>query len=114
MSGFPERRLRRLRGSEAVRALVRETHVSADDLVQPIFVVEDPAAAGPIEALPGVERHSVASLDGEVDRIASSGVRAVLVFGIPADKDSVGSSATKADGIVPLALRRIRQRSSSC
>jgi porphobilinogen synthase len=110
MSGFPERRLRRLRGSEAVRALLRETHVSADDLVQPIFVVEDPAAAGPIEALPGVERHSVASLDGEVDRIASSGVRAVLVFGIPADKDSVGSSATKADGIVPLAVRRIRHR----
>lgn len=110
MSGFPSRRLRRLRGSDAVRNLVRETRVSVDDLVQPIFVVEDPAAAGPISALPGVDRHSLASLDGEVDRIAASGVRAVLVFGIPAGKDSVGSAATTADGIVPAAVRKIRHR----
>ncbi len=84
--------------------------MSADDLVQPIFVVEDPAAAGPIQALPGIERHSLDSLDGEIDRIASGGVRAVLVFGIPADKDSTGASATKPDGIVPAAVRRIRSR----
>ena len=63
MIGFPARRLRRLRASESVRALVRETHVSADDLVQPIFIAEDPAAAGPIEALPGMTRHSLDSLD---------------------------------------------------
>ena len=110
MSGFPGRRLRRLRGSEAVRALVRETQVSPDDLVQPIFVVEDPADAGPIAALPGIHRQSLASLDAEIDRIASSGVRAVLIFGIPADKDNVGSSATRADGIVPAAVRRLRHR----
>jgi porphobilinogen synthase len=110
MSGFPARRLRRLRRSEAIRALVRETHLSGDDLVQPIFVAEDPAAAGPIDALPGVTRHSLDSLDGEIDRISASGVRAVLVFGIPAHKDSVGSSAAQADGIVPLAVRRIRHR----
>jgi len=110
MIGFPARRLRRLRASESVRALVRETRVSADDLVQPIFVVEDPAAAGPIAALPGVTRQSLDSLDGEIDRIAASGVRAVLIFGIPAGKDSTGSSATRADGIVPVAVRRIRHR----
>lgn len=103
MTGFPARRLRRLRDSEAVRALVRETRVSADDLVQPIFVVENPAAAGPIQALPGIERHSLDSLDAEIDRISSAGIRAVLVFGIPADKDSTGASATKPDGIVPAA-----------
>ena len=110
MSGFPARRLRRLRDSEAVRALVRETRVSADDLVQPIFVVEDPTAAGSIQALPGIERHSLDSLDGEIDRVASAGIRAVLVFGIPSDKDSTGTPATKPDGIVPAAVRRIRGR----
>ena len=110
MTGFPTRRLRRLRGSDAIRALVRETRVSVDDLVQPIFVVEDPAAAGPIEALPGIERYSLASLDGAIDRVAASGVRAVLIFGIPADKDSAGSAALREDGIVPAALRRIRHR----
>ncbi len=110
MSGFPARRLRRLRRSEAIRALVRETHLSGDDLVQPIFVAEDPAAAGPIHALPGVTRHSLDSLDGEIDRVSASGVRAVLVFGIPAHKDATGSAATKADGIVPSAVRRIRHR----
>ncbi len=110
MSGFPARRLRRLRDSEAVRALVRETRVSVDDLVQPIFVVEDPTAAGAIQALPGVERHSLASLDGEIDRIASVGIRAVLVFGVPADKDRTGTPATKPDGIVPAAVRRIRSQ----
>ena len=110
MIGFPARRLRRLRASESVRALLRETHVSADDLVQPIFVVEDPAAAGPIEALPGMTRHSLDSLDLEIDRIVASGVRAALVFGVPAGKDRTGSSAARADGIVPAAVRQIRHR----
>jgi len=110
MSGFPVRRLRRLRGSEAVRALVCETRLSADDFVQPIFVVEDPAAAGPIQALPGMERHSLGSLDGEIDRIAAAGIQAVLVFGMPSDKDSTGTPATKPGGIVPAAVRRIRAR----
>lgn len=109
MSAFPVTRLRRLRHSEGMRALVRETRVSADDLIQPIFVVEDPAAAGPIHALPGVVRHSLDSLADEVERIAASGVRAVLLFGIPQHKDPAAASAVSDRGIVPEAVRRIRQ-----
>jgi porphobilinogen synthase len=110
VSGYPLRRLRRLRRSDAIRALVRETHVRADDLVQPIFVAEDASGAGPIQALPGIHRLAPDTVDAEVDRIAGSGVRAVLMFGIPSRKDAVGSHATAPDGVVPSAVRRIKRR----
>lgn len=109
MSAFPVTRLRRRRHSDGMRALVRETRVVADDLIQPIFIVEDPSAAGPIQALPGVLRHSLSSLAEEAERIAASGVRAVLLFGVPAHKDPAASSAVSDQGVVPEAIRRIRQ-----
>lgn len=113
MSGYPTRRLRRLRSSATMRSLVRETRVSVDDLVQPIFVVEDQTAAGPVSSMPGVSRLSLAMLDREIDRISESGVKALLVFGTPAIKDPTGSAASRADSIVSRALRRIRQRDPS-
>jgi porphobilinogen synthase len=108
MTGFPVRRLRRVRRTDSLRALVRETRVAAADLIQPIFVVEDSSAAGPIEALPGVARHALGALEGELDRIVSSGVGAILIFGIPAQKDATGSRAASDDGVVAAAVRRIR------
>ena len=113
MSTFPTRRLRRLRGSLAVRDIVRETTLSPRQFVQPVFVVADRSAAGPIEALPGIARHAVDGIDREAARIAESGVPAILLFGIPATKDAVGSSASLENGIVQDAIRRIKQAQPS-
>src|SRR5262245_64069870 len=106
MGAFPVRRLRRLRASEGVRALLRETRLAAEDLIQPVFVAEAPTAAGAIHALPGVVRHTLASLDGEIDRVSQSGVRAVLLFGVPAAKAALGSGARRDDSIVGVAVSR--------
>jgi porphobilinogen synthase len=89
---------------------VRETSLSPADLVQPLFVAERDGDAGEIAALPGVRRHSLESLDREVDQLARTGVPAVLLFGVPAAKDPLGAGAAREDGIVPKAVRRIRER----
>ena len=107
------RRLRRLRGSPAMRTLVRETQLSPANFVQPIFVAEDPDAAGPIGSLPGITRHAVDTLDEEAGRIAESGVPAVLVFGVPDRKDATGSAASLDHGIVPAAIRRLKRAQPS-
>jgi porphobilinogen synthase len=113
MSLYPARRLRRLRRSATMRALVRETRLSVDDLVQPLFIVEDPGAAGPVSSMPGISRLSLQMLDREIDRLVESGVKALLLFGTPAVKDATGSSASRPDSIVSRALERIRQRDPS-
>ena len=110
MTAFPARRLRRWRRTEAARALVRETSLSPADLVQPLFVAEREGDAGEIAALPGVRRHTLESLDREVDQLARVGVPAVLLFGVPSAKDPLGSGAAREDGIVPRAVRRIKER----
>jgi porphobilinogen synthase len=96
-----------------MRALVRETRLSVDDLVQPLFVVEDPGSAGPVSSMPGIDRLSLQMLDRELDRLVESGVKALLLFGTPAVKDAAGSSASRPDSIVPRAVRRMRQRHPS-
>lgn len=108
MNGFPQRRLRRLRRSAAVRSLARETQVTPEQLIQPLFVVEDPAAAGPIAALPGVVRHTLTELPKRIEQIGSAGVPAVLLFGIPQRKSPAADAARDADGIVPRAVRACR------
>jgi porphobilinogen synthase len=113
MSHYPARRLRRLRASSAIRSLIRETQLSADSLIQPIFVAEDPAAAGPIDALPGVARHTVDALDQEAGRIVAAGIGAVLLFGVPSRKDATGSGASLESGVVPDAVRRIKRAQPS-
>ncbi len=107
---FPQRRLRRLRRTGALRRLVAQTTLSVDDLVAPLFVREGIEAPVDIASLPGVQQHNLASLDTEVDRLVALGIPAIMLFGIPATKDDEGSQAWAADGIVQVALRRLRDR----
>jgi porphobilinogen synthase len=107
MSAFPATRLRRLRRTGALRDLVRETTLSVDDLVMPLFVAPE---ALPNERLPGMGRHTVESVVRECDELVSLGVSAVLLFGLPAEKDEEGSGAWIEDGVVQQALRELRSR----
>jgi porphobilinogen synthase len=107
VSAFPVTRLRRLRRTAPLRALVRETRLDLDAFVMPLFVAP---ASEPNELLPAMSRCTVDDLVGEVDDLVSSGVRAVLLFGIPEDKDDEGSGAWIEDGIVQRALRALRPR----
>jgi len=107
----PIHRPRRRRRTEALRRLVREHQIEAADLIQPLFVVHGSQVEREIPSMPGVHHHSVdASLDREVDRIRALGIPAVLLFGLPADKDEIGSENFAEDGIVQRALRRLRPR----
>jgi porphobilinogen synthase len=106
--GFPQRRLRRLRRTPALRRLVAETRLSVDDLVAPLFVREGISEPQPIASLPGVVQHTRESLRKEVAELAALGVPAVVLFGVPATKDDLGSGAWDPDGIVQLALGDLR------
>ena len=105
---FPERRLRRLRRTPALRRLVAETRLSVDDLVAPLFVREGINEPQPILSLPGVVQHTRESLRKEVAELADLGIPGVILFGVPAEKDAVGSGAWDPDGIVQLALADLR------
>jgi porphobilinogen synthase len=107
VSAFPATRLRRLRRTGALRALVEETRLDLADVVMPYFVSTE---ALPNEALPAMSRYTVDGLVREVDELASAGVQAVILFGIPAEKDDDGSGAWIEDGIVQQALRALRSR----
>jgi porphobilinogen synthase len=107
VSSFPVTRLRRLRRTGALRDLVRETPLSVDDLVQPLFVAPD---ALPNPALPALSRHTVDGTVAEVEELVRLGVKAVILFGIPESKDEEGSGAWIEDGIVQQALRALRPR----
>jgi porphobilinogen synthase len=107
VTSFPVTRLRRLRRTSRLRDLVRETSLSLDDLVMPLFVAPE---ALPNERLPGLVRHTVDSLVRECDELVSLGIKAVLLFGIPEEKDEEGSGAWIEDGIVQQALRELRPR----
>jgi porphobilinogen synthase len=107
VSSFPVTRLRRLRRTGALRDLVRETTVSVDDLVMPLFVAPE---ALPNEQLPGMARHTVDGVVREVEELVRAGVKAVILFGIPESKDDEGSGAWIEDGIVQQALRALRPR----
>jgi porphobilinogen synthase len=107
VSSFPITRLRRLRRTGALRDLVRETSLSLDDLVMPLFVAPEALAN---ERLPALARHSLESLEREVDELVRLGVRSVLLFGVPEEKDEEGSGAWIDDGIVQQALRALRAR----
>ncbi|TMA96615.1 MAG: porphobilinogen synthase [Deltaproteobacteria bacterium] len=109
MSRFPAYRPRRLRRSEALRRLVRETRLSPDQLVQPLFVVPGERVERPVESMPGVAQRSVDRTAEECRRLVDLGVPAVLLFGIPEEKDARGRGATDPDGIIPRALRAIRR-----
>jgi porphobilinogen synthase len=107
MSAFPVTRLRRLRRTGALRSLVRETRLDLDDFVMPLFVGPQ---TEPNEDLPAMGRWSVDGLGEEVGRLERAGVKAVLLFGIPDDKDDEGSGAWDDEGVVQRALRALRPR----
>jgi porphobilinogen synthase len=109
MGGFPQVRLRRLRKNEPMRRLFRETTLGVDDLIYPMFVTYGRGVKREVDSMPGVFQYSVDQLAREAKEIAALGINAVLLFGITEDKDEVGSSAYRADGVVQQAIRRIKK-----
>jgi len=107
VSSFPVTRLRRFRRTASLRGLVRETRLHLDEFVMPLFVAPEPLAN---EALPGMARYDIEGLLREVESLATAGVRAVMLFGIPAEKDDEATGAWEEDGIVQIALRALRPR----
>jgi porphobilinogen synthase len=109
---FPQTRMRRLRASAGLRGLVRETELSAGRLMLPLFVVDsssaDPARE-PIAAMPGVERLSISAAVGEAREAQVLGIGAVMLFGVPSEKDERGSGAWDEEGVVQVATRAIKQ-----
>jgi len=107
---FPTTRLRRLRRTGRLRALVRETRLDLADFVQPLFVCPGEGVVRPLEGLPGIAQRSVDELCREVEEASALGVSSVLLFGIPEEKDDEGTGAYDEDGIVQRALRELRGR----
>jgi len=105
------RRFRRLRRSDALRALVRETRLSPSDLVYPLFVTHGEGVRDEISSMPGQYHLSLDQLPREAGELRSLGIPAVLLFGLPAEKDEVGSEAYHADGIVQRAIRVLKEAS---
>jgi len=108
MSGFPRQRPRRMRRTPALRSLVRETELSPRQLIAPLFVKEGVSDPVPISSMPGQFQHTLESLRKEASEIASRGVLAFVLFGVPGRKDAEGSEAWNADGISQKALRTLR------
>ena len=105
---YPENRPRRLRRTANLRALVRETQLGLNDLIQPLFIKEGRGISDPIEALPGQFHYSPDTLKDVVSSIKAAGLKGVLLFGLPKHKDAYGSSAHNKNGAVQEAIRRIK------
>ena len=105
---FPTVRMRRLREHPVVRGMVRETRLNVDGLVAPLFVVEGLGEKEEIRSMPGQYRHSLDSLVEHCKELLNIGIRSVILFGIPAEKDPMGTQAYAEDGIVQEAMRAIK------
>jgi len=105
---FPQDRPRRMRRTEVLRSLVRETILAPDDLVWPLFVLPGKRVHNPVKSMPGVFQLSVDELVAEAQAGYEAGVRSVILFGIPEHKDEIGSGAYDEDGIVPQAIRALK------
>lgn len=108
MSTFPTVRLRRTRQNEKLRGLVRETHLNVEQLIYPLFIAEGIAEPQAISSMPGIVQWPLEHLGREAERIAHLGIPAVLLFGIPTEKDEVGSQAYDTHGIIQQAIRRLK------
>jgi porphobilinogen synthase len=106
---FPATRLRRLRRTETLRGLVRETELSPAHLIQPAFVVAGEGIREEVESMPGIERFSISGLVEEAAEIAAAGVGSLLLFGVPAAKDESGSGAYDDEGVVQMAVRALKE-----
>jgi len=105
---FPSTRLRRLRRTDTLRGLVRETELSPSHLIQPAFVVAGEDVREEIPSMPGIERFSISHLVEEAGKIAEAGIGALILFGVPAVKDEVGSGAYDGEGVVQMAVRALK------
>jgi porphobilinogen synthase len=106
---FPSTRLRRLRRTDTLRGLVRETELSPAHLIQPAFVVAGEGIREGVESMPGIERFSISGLVEEAGEITAAGVGSILLFGVPAAKDESGSGAYDDEGIVQMAVRALKE-----
>ncbi len=102
-------RMRRLRVNDAMRSMVRENYLNKSDLVYPIFIIEGENIKNPVDSMPGIFQYSIDRLGEELDRIIEAGIGAVLVFGIPAHKDEMGSEAYNDEGVIQRAVRYIKE-----
>lgn len=102
------KRTRRLRTTNSIRNMVRENYLHPSDFIYPIFVIEGTNIKNPVDSMPGIYQYSIDRLDEELDRIWKAGVRGILIFGIPAKKDEIGSGAYDPNGIVQEAIRYIK------
>ncbi len=103
-------RMRRLRASENLRSLVRETVVTKDDLVYPVFIKEGHNIKEPVESMPGIYQYSIDRFGEELDRIIDADIKAILIFGIPEKKDEKGSEAYNDNGVTQCAIRKIKKK----
>jgi porphobilinogen synthase len=108
MAVFPDVRLRRTRQNERLRGLVRETHLAVEQLIYPLFIAESLREPREIASMPGIMQWPLERLGREVERLAQLGIPAVLLFGIPKEKDEVGSQAYHPEGIIQQAARLIK------
>ncbi|MFL5797979.1 MAG: porphobilinogen synthase [Actinomycetota bacterium] len=106
---YPDHRPRRMRAREALRRMVRETDLAPRHLIAPLFVKEGIAEPAPVSSMPGVFQHTTESLRKEAVDVASSGVRNIVVFGVPAHKDAEGSASHDPEGISQQALRALKE-----
>ncbi len=107
---FPDVRMRRLRRTETLRRMVRETTLTPNDLIQPLFVVEGKGVKKPIDSLAGQFHWSVDTAAAEADEIFSLGVPAVILFGVPDEKDPLGKQAYDPNGVVQRAIKAIKDK----
>src|SRR5262249_10828505 len=106
---FPATRMRRLRRTESLRGLVRETELPARHLIQPLFVVPGESVREGVPSMPGVDRLSISELVAEATEIIAAGVGTVLLFGIPSSKDESGTGAYDDEGVVQMAVRALKE-----
>ena len=108
--GFPMQRMRRMRETEPLRRMVRETNLTPADFIYPVFVIEGQGRREPISSMPGQSRVSIDLLIKEAQEAKALGISAVILFGIPDQKDERGSSGFDPDGIVQRAIRALKQQ----
>ena len=109
LASFPAARLRRLRMTETLRGMVRETHLGPEDFIYPLFVVPGSNVRKEVSSMPGVYQLSVDQIVRECADVHALGIPAVIFFGIPEEKDEVGSGAYDAHGVVQEALRAVKK-----
>ena len=102
-------RLRRLRANETIRTLVRETTIQAGDLIYPVFVRDGHNSKTEIKSMPGIYQFSVDRIGEEISRAIESGIHSIMIFGVPDQKDEVGSQAYDPNGVTQRGIRKIKE-----